>query len=79
MPHDFSVIGCDDVLISRVLTPPLSTIAAPIGSLGQVAVDVLDELITDAERPPRVRRLRGTLVDRGTTAAPPGRPADYLR
>lgn len=79
VPGDFSVIGCDDVLISRVLTPPLSTIAAPIRDLGTLAVDVLGELITDPQRPPRLRKLHGELVDRGTTAAPPGRVAGYLR
>lgn len=78
VPDDFSVIGCDDVLISRVLTPPLTTIAAPIRDLGTQAVDLLGELITDPQRPSRVRKLRGVLADRGTTDAPPGRVPAFL-
>lgn len=79
VPGDFSVIGCDDVLISRLVTPPLTTVAAPIGQLGTLAVDLLGEVIAEPHRTPRVRTLRGALVDRDTTAGPPGRLPAYLR
>lgn len=79
VPQDFSMIGCDDVLISRVLTPALTTITAPIDELGTVAAAILDESIADPGLPPRTRRLPGSLADRGTTTGPPDRIPPFLR
>ncbi|SDT04291.1 LacI family DNA-binding transcriptional regulator [Microlunatus soli] len=78
VPRDFSLIGCDDVLISRVLTPPLTTIAAPIEELGRLAVETLDELITTPDRPSRSRTLRGALVVRASIGPPPRRLRTFL-
>ncbi|HEX6888704.1 MAG TPA: LacI family DNA-binding transcriptional regulator [Candidatus Nanopelagicales bacterium] len=38
VPADLSVIGFDDILISRLITPPLTTVAAPIRFMGATAV-----------------------------------------
>jgi LacI family transcriptional regulator len=37
-PGDVSVIGCDNIFSSDLVTPPLTTIAAPMGVLGDTAV-----------------------------------------
>ena len=65
VPGDFSIIGCDDVLISRVLTPPLTTITAPIKDLGTVAVETLDEIMARTDNTASTRKLHGTLSRRG--------------
>ena len=78
IPDGFSIVGCDDVLISRVLTPPLTTITAPIRRLGEVAVEMLAGLIAEPTRAPRTATLPGVLEVRGSTARPPRRPAAFL-
>jgi len=38
VPQDISVIGCDDIVTSELMSPGLTTIAAPSGVLGDAAV-----------------------------------------
>lgn len=78
VPDDFSLVGCDDVLLSRVLTPALTTLAAPIDELGCAAIDLLTEQITDKTAKPRSERLFGRLVVRGSTGPAPGRQPTFL-
>ncbi|HLT60351.1 MAG TPA: LacI family DNA-binding transcriptional regulator [Microlunatus sp.] len=65
VPRDRSVIGCDDVLLARVLTPSLTTITAPVDDLGLTAVRMLEEAI--AGRTPESVRLPGSFVPRDST------------
>lgn len=41
VPGERSVIGCDDVLLARTVTPRLTTVTAPVRRLGYAAVDML--------------------------------------
>lgn len=41
VPRDVSVIGFDDILTSRLVTPPLTTVAAPREYMGKVGVQHL--------------------------------------
>ena len=41
VPEDIKLVGFDDVLISRLTTPPISTIHQPIKEMAQTAVDLL--------------------------------------
>ena len=66
VPHDVSVLGCDDVLLARTMTPTLSTISAPIDGLGERALVLLGEVMAGGDV--RQERLEGTLALRGTTA-----------
>lgn len=66
VPDDHSVVGCDDVLLARVVTPQLSTISAPVDDLGRRAVELLSGVISG--RKPRNERLTGVYTPRGTTA-----------
>lgn len=41
IPRDLAVVGFDDVMISRHLHPPLTTVKVPTSELGQTAANVL--------------------------------------
>jgi LacI family transcriptional regulator len=41
VPGDISVIGCDDMEVSKVITPKLTTIASPLEELGRIAAETL--------------------------------------
>jgi len=47
IPQDIAVVGFDDIPIARHLSPPLTTVQAPIEMTGRVAVDQLMRLIRD--------------------------------
>ena len=64
VPADRSIVGCDDVLLARTMTPGLTTVAAPFTELGRASVEVLSEAI--AGGPARSVTLPGTAVMRGT-------------
>jgi LacI family transcriptional regulator len=78
VPDGFSIIGCDDVLISRVLTPPMTTITAPIKELGAIAVETLTGMISQPDTQPVSRKIHGILTRRGTTGPPPKRVPRFL-
>jgi len=44
VPEDVSIIGADDVWMTRYCHPPLTTIRIPRDTLGQLAFDVLMEM-----------------------------------
>jgi DNA-binding LacI/PurR family transcriptional regulator len=72
VPDELSVVGFDDIPLATMVTPPLSTVAAPTELAGRAAVEaLLDRLEHGAGQPPRpVQRLEATLVVRGSTAPP---------
>jgi DNA-binding LacI/PurR family transcriptional regulator len=45
VPQDVAVVGFDDVLMARYLSPPLTTVRAPMQAVGQAAVRQLIRLI----------------------------------
>ncbi|MEU0369002.1 LacI family DNA-binding transcriptional regulator [Streptomyces sp. NPDC006283] len=67
-PAGCSVVGCDDVLLARAVTPALTTISAPMDRLGQAAVDALRRRMAGEQV--RDVRLEGTLTLRGSTGRP---------
>lgn len=68
VPRDRSVVGCDDVLLARTMTPSLTTVTAPFEELGRRAVDLLAEAI--AGQGARAVSLPGTAALRGTIDTP---------
>lgn len=66
VPQDRSVVGCDDVLLARTMTPSLTTVTAPLTELGYQAVALLGEVLEG--RTPRNVTLTGALALRGTVA-----------
>jgi DNA-binding LacI/PurR family transcriptional regulator len=72
VPRDRVLIGCDDVLLARTVTPNLTTVATPVTEIGRTAVELLGRRI--AGEPVTDVRLTGELVLRDSTAAPPPAP-----
>ena len=70
VPTDVSIVGFDDLRLSRFTTPPLTTIHQPAREIAELATQLLLELASGRE----VRQLRHllepSLVVRSSTAAP---------
>lgn len=71
VPGDASIVGCDDVLLASMVTPGLTTIAAPVAEIGQAAVKLLDDLVHGHEPARRATTLNGSLIVRGSTGPAP--------
>ncbi len=70
VPESLSVVGSDDVALATMTSPPLTSVAAPLGQLGVVARRRLGDLL--AGNPgPLLTTLAPQLVARATSAAPP--------
>jgi LacI family transcriptional regulator len=67
-PEDLSIVGCNDMPFSGRFAPPLTTIHVPLAELGEIAADLLLELIVDHQREPRHVVVDPYLVVRGSTA-----------
>src|SRR5262249_37385231 len=81
IPDDLSVVGFDELPVSRWASPPLTTVRQPLAEMGSAAAQMLGELIDGG--PLRTNRveLSTELHVRESTAplkqrtAPPGPPA----
>lgn len=71
VPRDLSVVGFDDLAMSALATPPITSVRVPCEDLGSLAVRLL--LSRRGRRPPGgcTVRLHPQLVVRGSTAPPP--------
>ncbi len=67
VPEDVQVIGYDNIELSGVLIPRLTTIAQPINDMGMRTVDNLLELIAKKELDETHQTLPVSLVERDTT------------
>jgi beta-xylosidase len=74
IPDDLSVVGFDELPVSRWASPPLTTVRQPLAEMGSAAAQMLGDLIEG--RPLRTNRveLSTELYVRESTA-PPKRPA----
>lgn len=69
VPEDVSVVGFDNIFPTQIVTPALTTVAAPLRAQGRGAVDaVLASRGTPAPRVGRPMTLPVKLVVRGSTA-----------
>lgn len=71
VPDDLSLIGYDDIPITAMLRPALTTIHQPLGEIGAAATDLLLDMIDGKEPPGRKILLPATLVERQSVSAPP--------
>lgn len=70
VPEDLSVVGYDDQEdLADQITPALTTVTIPHYEMGRTAVEHLLEAL-DSGLPPRGATIPGTLVRRGSVAAP---------
>ncbi|GGV18030.1 LacI family transcriptional regulator [Actinomadura cremea] len=80
IPEDTSVIGFDDIFPARIVTPGLTTVAAPLRVQGRTAVSaVLSHRGAPAARTGGPMTLPVRLVRRASTARPPRRAPDAPR
>lgn len=77
VPEDISVIGFDDIPISSMLEPPLTTVRQERGELGKCAYVILNALIHHI--PISCTQLRAQLIERESTARCPQKPATGKR
>jgi LacI family transcriptional regulator len=71
IPHDISIMGFDDIEISRFLVPPLTTVAQPGREIGAKAVELLIDLVQAGKATKPAEKnviLAPTLKIRGSTA-----------
>ena len=67
VPDDVEVIGFDDIEISRLVEPPLSTISQPGLEMGARSAELLLRMIEGKKPRPRTLVMKPGLVLRGTT------------
>ncbi len=67
IPGDLSVVGYDDLEISRFSNPPLTTIAQPKKEVGMRAVNLLVERMSKKSQPPVRLVLPPELIVRRST------------
>ena len=70
VPDDLSVVGFDDLPISRFSNPPLTTVHQPVRQKGEAAARLLLAMVTDPGRQPQHVRFETRLVVRQSTALP---------
>jgi len=75
VPDDLSVIGFDDIHITRVTIPPLTTIQMSRTELARGAVNALRAHV-ESTTPHREYRIDTKLVVRESTGYPPGTMQD---
>jgi DNA-binding LacI/PurR family transcriptional regulator len=67
-PHGISVIGCDDIALSAMVHPGLTSISLPKEHTGRAGVDMLLQILANPELAGSTRReLPAHLMVRGTT------------
>ena len=71
VPDDISVVGFDDLRLSRFTTPALTTVHQPAGEIARHATDLLLELARGRKVDRMLLLLEPELVVRRSTAAPP--------
>ena len=73
IPGDISVVGFDDIPLTRYLDPGLTTIHLPAFELGYHAGEMLLTLLRGDELPQMRVTLETRLIIRASTGPPPGR------
>lgn len=63
VPQDISIVGFDDVMLSKLVTPEITTIAQPIDKMGRMAV----KLITGEQISQKAVVYKPELIKRETT------------
>jgi alanine racemase len=79
VPEDLSVVGFDDIELSRHTNPPLTTVHQSIRRKGESAVRLLLAIVERRDLHPEHVRLETRLIVRGSTAPPPRRRQDGAR
>ncbi len=70
VPDDLSVVGADDMIECAYSRPRLTSIRQPFEAMGELAVDLLLDIIEKPDMPRQTRYLDVELVERGSCAPP---------
>lgn len=70
VPDDIAIVGWDDVMTSRYVSPGLTTVRQPLYELGRVAASQLHQRISGAPPAPEPRILPTELVLRSSCGCP---------
>lgn len=66
VPGDVSIFGFDDIEISSLVTPPLSTVRQPFSEMGRIACKMLIERLQHPELPQQTSVLNGEFILRAS-------------
>jgi LacI family transcriptional regulator len=72
IPRDLSVIGFDDLPVTRWLSPPLTTVRQPLRDMGRMAAEMLWSLVEGQRMRSQRMELATELIVRESTAPPHG-------
>ncbi|MGB9600795.1 MAG: LacI family DNA-binding transcriptional regulator [Myxococcota bacterium] len=70
IPEQLSIIGFDDLPISRYLPIPLTTVSQPIKEIAREAFSLLIDRIKNPEKPYTTKKLQTNLIIRKSTGIP---------
>jgi DNA-binding LacI/PurR family transcriptional regulator len=70
VPGEISIVGFDDLPISRHLEVPLTTVRQPFGEIGETVIRVLHARMADPNGPVEKHKLECELIPRDSTAPP---------
>ena len=65
IPQDIQLIGFDNISLSRLVTPELTTVSQPIGEMGKAAVEALIRAVEGKEAIKKLFEVK--LIKRETT------------
>ena len=71
VPHDISVIGMDNLVMTAHTCPPLTSVAVPSAEMARVMVQMLVERLDDPGMAGREVLFAPTLIERSSVAQPP--------
>ena len=74
LPDDLAVVGWDDVLAARYLSPALTTVRAPIRDLGRLAGEQLQARVAGGQPAGQPRLLPSQVIIRSSCGCPPLSP-----
>ncbi|BCB80270.1 hypothetical protein Pflav_066800 [Phytohabitans flavus] len=74
MPEEISIVGIDDISLSRLTRPKLTTVANPTGAAGRAAVDMLLQHGDDRRTTAQVTLQTELVIRDSTGPAPTGKP-----
>jgi LacI family transcriptional regulator len=70
VPEDLSIVGFDDTLYAKIVSPALTTVRQPLAELGRTAISQLLDLLDRPSSETRHLELATRLVVRESTAPP---------
>ena len=73
VPADVSVVGIDNLFLSTLMYPAMTTVRVPVPEMAKVMVDRVISRLADADMPTGEFMFAPTLVSRDSVAAPPRR------